>query len=118
MKLICRIYVVKCHTEVDVCNDAVVVKDRNIIEEECYIDTEDYLDLAEMIYVKLRRELTIKKLHDVRKALEQDEVYWLDGDCTKDLYSLTKVDYERQDGTKIEGVTQKIYLEKEWTIEK
>lgn len=118
MKLMCRIYVVKHHTEVDVYNDAVGVEDRNIIEEECYIDTEDYLDLAEMIYVKIRKELTVKKLHDVRKALEQDKVYWLDGDCTNDLYSLNKVDYERQDGTKIEGVIQKIYLQKEWTIEK
>lgn len=118
MKLICRIYVVKSHDEVDYYNDVKVIKDRNLIEEKCYIDTEDYLDLAEMIYVKLRRELTIKKLHDVREALEKDEVFWLDGDSTTDLYSLNKVDYERQDGTKIEGVTQKIYLEKEWIIEK
>lgn len=118
MRLMCRVYIIKQHKEIQYMGDSVNVEtDRTIYEEKCIVETEDYLDLGEEVRKELFTKLSIPDLYDVRKTLNDGKSYVLEQYDTDPVTSKFVVEYV-ESGTTYRNVEQKIFLRKEWTIEK
>lgn len=120
MKLMCRIYVVKEHKEVEFYyGSEETISERTLFEERCYSETDDELEMGHAVYKEIGREMSIDTLYHVRETLAKGEKYsivsWFLGKSDP-LNSLFDVTYEN--GKELDKARQYIYLEKEWTIEK
>lgn len=118
MKLMGKLYLVREHKEKDNSfGDYKLVEDKELIEEKCFIESDDYLDIGNKVYEILDQKISISDLYTIREVLNEKGLYIIDSYKTDSSVSFSKFAY-CYNGVAQMPASIRMYLMKQWTIEK